>query len=510
VVVGDQGYVMSNGQAGSSGDGGRIVIEAGNVRLNGGVIGAFALGTGAGGGIVITAGETLAITGERVYPNPNVKINGWIGSASFGAGNAGVVLVEAAAVTMDGGAITARSEGDGETGYVALNIGKLVMSGGAMLDTTTLGSGGGGGILVTAKDSVTIKDGGMLADTGGSGNAGLIYVKTPDLRIRKYGMSTLTFGDGNAGDIVLDVGKLEISPRGTIDASAGSRSADGTIIVGAGRPGNLFIAASEGVVLDGAGGGIAAGQQNDGVATASIQSINYGTQPGGSITMTADSVSLRNGALITAESQGTGNAGSIAVTASGRMSMTGGSQITTRSRLADGGNIDIKANHMVDMADSRVDTAVGTGLGNGGNITIDPDFVVLNNSRIRANAFGGNGGNIRIVAGQYLSTPSSIVEASSALGISGEIRIEAPRVDAGAATVVKTAEARDTTVQLGEGCRVRGAARTSLLKTGRGGLSLDAEGAMPQFYAAERPAPADKGRQTAGLDAPKVTIACGE
>ena len=58
---------------------------------------------------------------------------------------------------------------------------------------------------------------------------------------------------------------------------------------------------------------------------------------------------------------------------------------------------------MIRLRDSQITTAVGSGRGAGGNITIDPEFVVLENSQISANAFGGPGGNITIRAGVLLS-----------------------------------------------------------------------------------------------------------
>ena len=63
----------------------------------------------------------------------------------------------------------------------------------------------------------------------------------------------------------------------------------------------------------------------------------------------------------------------------------------------------------------------------GGSITIDPQFVLLQNSQIVANAFQGRGGNIRIQAQQaFLADPASQVSASSALGINGQVAIQAP------------------------------------------------------------------------------------
>src|SRR5437588_8710944 len=65
-------------------------------------------------------------------------------------------------------------------------------------------------------------------------------------------------------------------------------------------------------------------------------------------------------------------------------------------------------------------------VGKGGNYTIDPHFVVMQDSQVRADAFGGPGGNVRIVAGVFLADPKSQVSASSALGINGQVNIQAP------------------------------------------------------------------------------------
>jgi len=62
----------------------------------------------------------------------------------------------------------------------------------------------------------------------------------------------------------------------------------------------------------------------------------------------------------------------------------------------------------------------------GGNITIDPQNVILQNSQIIAQAFAGTGGNITITSGVFLADPTSIVDASSALGVSGAVDIRSP------------------------------------------------------------------------------------
>ena len=90
--------------------------------------------------------------------------------------------------------------------------------------------------------------------------------------------------------------------------------------------------------------------------------------------------------------------------------------MTTEAREADGGNIQITAHNLIRLQDSQITTAVGSGEGAGGNITIDTidsAFVILANSQITANAFGGPGGNIDIVTEVFLADPTSQVTASS-------------------------------------------------------------------------------------------------
>src|SRR2546422_10501939 len=79
---------------------------------------------------------------------------------------------------------------------------------------------------------------------------------------------------------------------------------------------------------------------------------------------------------------------------------------------------------MAHLIKSQIITSVGSGQGKGGNITIDPRFVVLDNSQIRADAFGGPGGNVKIVADVYLTT-DSVVSASSTLGVPGTLNVQA-------------------------------------------------------------------------------------
>ncbi|OQY49271.1 MAG: hypothetical protein B6247_23990, partial [Candidatus Parabeggiatoa sp. nov. 2] len=80
--------------------------------------------------------------------------------------------------------------------------------------------------------------------------------------------------------------------------------------------------------------------------------------------------------------------------------------------------------------DSGINTSVRGGTGDGGNITIEsPQFLVLNQGHIKAQAYEGRGGNIQITSEQLIASPCSQISASSKLGIDGEVEIDAPEVN---------------------------------------------------------------------------------
>jgi hypothetical protein len=146
-------------------------------------------------------------------------------------------------------------------------------------------------------------------------------------------------------------------------------------------------------------------------------------------------------------------------------------QISTNSAVADGGNIDIQVTELVFVSESSITTSVGDGSGAGGNILIDPQFVVLNDARIQANAFGGPGGNIIIVATNFVASPGSVVEASSQLGIDGNVTIDASQRELVGQVVVLPDELLDATQQLAEQCSARGG-KTLATFVGRGRSGL--------------------------------------
>jgi large exoprotein involved in heme utilization and adhesion len=148
--------------------------------------------------------------------------------------------------------------------------------------------------------------------------------------------------------------------------------------------------------------------------------------------------------------------------------------ITTEALQANGGQIDIRVRDLIQMKDSTIATAVGGGDGDAGNIFIDPKFMVMDNSRIVADAIGGTGGNITIIAGHLFQSPDSLISATSQQSVSGTITVNAPENDVSSAIVLAEPGYLDPTSLLAESCEARsGQTRSSLVRAGRGGLPDD-------------------------------------
>jgi hypothetical protein len=84
------------------------------------------------------------------------------------------------------------------------------------------------------------------------------------------------------------------------------------------------------------------------------------------------------------------------------------------------------------------------------------DFVVLNHSNITSTAVGGDGGNITIVANSFIRSGDSVLDASSELGIDGEIATGAPEEDITTNVQPLTATFLDASKLLANACAARG------------------------------------------------------
>jgi hypothetical protein len=236
---------------------------------------------------------------------------------------------------------------------------------------------------------------------------------------------TLPESTARAGDITVRTPRLAITDGAEISTAANGSGDGGSILLSTGR-----------IRLD---GGIVSAAAKTGV--------------GGNVTIEATrSAVFVGGSEISARASGAGDAGQIDIDA-GQELVLESSEITTESALSNGGGISLRARKLLSMQKSDVTTSV-TG-GTGGNIDIDPENVVLNESRIIARAGAGTGGNIRIVAGQFVEDASSTVDASAETGIDGTVEIQTPEIDQNTALDALPSDYADASDLLRAACAAR-------------------------------------------------------
>jgi large exoprotein involved in heme utilization and adhesion len=188
---------------------------------------------------------------------------------------------------------------------------------------------------------------------------------------------------------------------------------------------------------------------------------------------------------VSARSVGNQDAGRIAIDAGRSLLVVDSTIATDTDPLAGpeaaGGQIDIVATQRVELVDSRLTTSVQGRVGNedGGDITIDPVFVIVNASEILAQAVLGNGGNIRIVAQNYLESSDSRVDASSELGVDGVVDVNAPDVQLKGELTRLPARFLDAAALLREHCAARVAGRGSFVIAGSEGRAAAPDRALP-------------------------------
>jgi hypothetical protein len=351
---------------------------------------------------------------------------------------------------------------------VSIEVADLSLASGSSISSSALAAGNGGRVTVTAEERIILSGSGTSGSPGridsfsvGSGNGGDIFIASPALILDQGKLVADTIGEGSGGDINLQVGKLTVTNGGTISSSTLGNTGPG---------GNIYVHAGESLSISGSGSG--------------IYSASTGEGRGGNIEALATHLHLSSGSTVSAKSAGSGDAGEVRITAFHSF-LSEGSTVDVQASQADGGNIVVSVPHMVHLKNSSISASVGGGPETtGGNITIDPEYLILANSAIVANATEGRGGNIRIVAGVFLSDPLSRVDASSSLGIDGTVDIQSP-IDSRAQTVTPLrSDFLIVDSLLRDPCAVRlqEGAPSTFVVSGRDGLPVEPGGAMPSSF----------------------------
>jgi filamentous hemagglutinin family protein len=529
----------------TNGQGGALTVNADTLTIkNGANLTADSFALGNAGNIMINVRD--------LFLSRNGAATGSISSQSGFAGNAGNITIRAAdQIQLDQGQISATTNGSGRGGFVDVTAGKsLIISGvnGGIISLTappptaalnafaqklSLFFQQRFGVttptfaaLITAIKGrgIVLPDNASVFDvlralnqppfsitavanfTPGSG--GQVLVTTPSL-VMNTGtrIDSSTLWDGDAGEITGRFGNVTLNDGAQIRSQSGGVAvASGQPSVGIGKGGSVTLTADDSILITG--------------SNSAVSTNTFGNGDGGNVSLSAGkTVTIQNGGIVSADSGGTlggqqfsgsGLAGNINITAGNQITMTNGS-VSTRAVTSDGGNIILNAPNLIELTNSQITTSVESGIGSGGNITIDPRAMILNNSHILANAFGGPGGNINITADVFLvnsggmipTSLAGIVDASSALSTPGTINIEATFTN----VTSEVAQLPETPLRATELLRAACAARfvggktSSLVLSGRDGLPPLPGGLLPSplYLAGTGEAPT---ASISGLDRP--------
>ena len=276
-------------------------------------------------------------------------------------------------------------------------------------------SGHSGQTVIVGPVTIVNNPSNITALTLGTARAGVITGNNPRPTMFDGGIiNSATGGDGPAGSITVNAGSMNVSSGASISSSSG-------VDVGV-NGGFLFGNGAGGTVTVNATGPVTITDQGSGLFTTTV-----GTGAGGNINLRGSAIQLSNGASISATSFGRGKAGNITVNAGNQLTMMN-SSITTEANQSSGGAIKITTtpDGEVDLVNSTISASVRDGTGGGGSVNIDPQFVLLQNSQILANAVSGPGGNISITTNLLMPDTTSVISASSQFGQQGTIVIQSP------------------------------------------------------------------------------------
>ena len=148
----------------------------------------------------------------------------------------------------------------------------------------------------------------------------------------------------------------------------------------------------------------------------------------------------------------------------------------------------IRVGRLIDLQKSLIESSVAQDAGNAGDISIDPDFLILDDSQILARAVAGRGGDIRIVASNLVVSPDSLIDAEAGEeGVDGTVATSEPEVDLSSALVVLDVGLLDADALLRERCAARDdVGASSLTGTGRGGLPPSPDQPLGSAYSRPR------------------------
>ena len=422
-IILDGGDLLNQVREGGRGNAGHINVETESLSAqNLSFILSDISGVGNGGSITINASEQVSIDGG----NLNVSI----GEGAEGTG--GDLEINTSNFSLKGGSfLSADTRGDGNAGNVIINATEtLILEDARIFNRVRRKAEGNAGNIVVNTSSLFLQDDSqILANTRGDGNAGNIVINTDILSLTNGAqIRSDTASNENAGNIIIETQKLTISDGAQIGVGTSAQ----------GSAGNLIVTASNSIELVG---------QSEERRSGLVANAVKGSGSGGNLIVDTDELTIKDRATINVGNfqtlglaePGTGQAGELTINASS-IRLDNNATIDAITRAGIGGNIKLIIEDNLQLSDHSTISAQAFENANGGNVTIDAEFIIAppnQNNDIIARAERGRGGNINITAEgvfgleERSSTPTNEtndIDASSEFGLDGTVVINTPDV----------------------------------------------------------------------------------
>ena len=428
------GEIRTFANKGAEGNAGNISITGQLLSLKDeALLRSITLGQGNAGNITIDVDESISLANDSFISSDvlsnavgqggqinltakSVSLSGtsFISTSTFSGNeqsNGGNIVIDVdESLNLTGGSfLISSTEGENNGGNIEINAAKSVnLIEGSFLTSSTIGKGNAGNIEINATDSILVTEGSQLqAFTASEGNAGNIVIdaESADIFLNNAFISTsVLLGSGQGGDIritgrtlslddgsslltttagqatvkkLANSGNIQIDVSDSIILSTGSSIDSNT--EGQGNAGNVTI---------NAGGTVSFNDTNSGINTA-VRPLLTGLNPeftqerqGGNIDITARSLSVKNGALLSSSTLGQGDSGIISISTDEAVTLSGAGTFilntVERGGVGNSQGISIQAESLSITEGAQIQTLVRgasennpAGIGNAGNININ-------------------------------------------------------------------------------------------------------------------------------------------
>ena len=426
-------------------------------------------GVNGGGKIQLVAGDTLLENAKLFAFTSGDQQGGDINLQS--TGNLDLVMTVLQTDTLPG------SKGDAGSLTIAANNLTMTEDSTVSASTQLFSEGSAGEIDIDINKALSLSGTNtqIISTVNGEGDGSRINIHTQTIDMSDNAViRTTTAGVADSGEITISSQLINMNSGATIDTSS-------FVAVGenAGKTGQLTIQ-TERLSLTGFG-----------TLIISTSFLNGG--PVGDVHITASQINLSDQAEIRADSFSQADAGNIVITNRSQLNLDN-ARITTEAVAGDGGQITINSQDLMLKNVQLRTSAIGT-QGDGGNINIESELLTINTSFIQANtsASGGRGGDINVSAKQFIASRGhvevggqqqlsftadsgvNVIQAAAPDGVSGQVTVS--NVELNITGQLKPIQSSFSSRQniSGNPCRVaRGQTLSSLVVAGKGGLPVNA------------------------------------